>query len=80
MGKKMAKKKNEVRINTDEMLDRLKALRKDRELKEEHLAHELGIDTDTYIGKETGSVPFTLKEWLRVSIVMNVRLSYFITG
>jgi DNA-binding XRE family transcriptional regulator len=80
MGKKMAKKANEIRINPDEMLQRLKALRKDRNIKEEDLAHELGIDMDTYIGKEKGSVPFTLKEWLRVSIAMNVRLSYFITG
>ena len=76
----MAKKKNIVRVDPDEMLARLKALRKDRNLKEEHLAHELGIDTDTYIGKEKGAVPFTVKEWLRVSIVMNVKLSYFITG
>ncbi len=76
----MAKKKNEVIINSDEMRHRLKALREDRNLKEEHLAHELGIDTDTYICKEKGSIPFSVKEWLRVSIVMNVRLSYFIAG
>ena len=76
----MAKKKNEIRVNPDEMLARLKALRKDRNLKEEHLAHELGIDTETYVGKEKGTVPFTVKEWLRVSILMNVKLSYFITG
>jgi len=80
MGKNMAKKKNDVRINPDDMLRRLKALRKDKNLKEERLAEELGIDTDMYIEKEKGSVPFTTKEWLRMCIIMDVRLSYFIIG
>ncbi len=76
----MAKKKNDVRIDPDAMLRRLKALRKDKHFKEEHLAEELGIDTDTYIEKEKGSVPFTTKEWLKMCIIMKVRLSYLITG
>ncbi len=74
------KKKTNVKIDLNEMLQRLKALRKDKNLKTEDLAHELGIDTDTYAGKETGAIPFSAKEWLRMSTIMNVRLFYFLTG
>ena len=76
----MAKKKTDVKIDLNEMLQRLKALRKDKNLKEEYLAEELGIDTDTYADKEKGEISFSVKEWLMMSNIMNVRLFYFLTG
>ena len=76
----MAKKKTEVKIELVDMLQRLKTLRKDKNIKEEHLAEELGIDAETYADKEKGDIQFSLKEWLVMSNIMNVRLFYFLTG
>lgn len=61
-----------------EMLDRLAALRKEKGLEAEYVANRLGIDIAAYIGKENGSIPVTIKEWLRISDIMGVKLIYFL--
>lgn len=61
-----------------EMLDRLEALRKERNLKEEYVAKQLGIERAEYVGKENGSIPITIKEWLNISDIMEVKLIYFL--
>jgi len=71
----MAKQKT---LYAEEMLTRLKALRKKKNLKEEHVARHLGVDKITYIGKENGLIPVTVKEWLKLADVMDVKLIYFL--
>jgi transcriptional regulator with XRE-family HTH domain len=61
-----------------EMLDRLEALRKEKNLKEEYVAGQLGIEKAEYVGKENGVIPITVKEWLRISDIMEVKLIYFL--
>lgn len=61
-----------------EMLDRLEALRKERKFKEEYVAGQLGIDRAEYAGKEKGAIPITVKEWLKISDIMEVKLLYFL--
>ncbi len=61
-----------------EMLDRLEALRKEKNLKEEYVAKQLGIERAAYIGKENGAIPISVKEWLRISDIMEVKLIYFL--
>lgn len=62
-----------------EMIDKLEALRKEKNLKESYVAKQLGIDKASYIGKETGLIPITIKEWLKISDIMEVKLLYFLT-
>lgn len=61
-----------------EMLDRLEALRKEKKLKEEYVAGQLGIEKAEYIGKENGLIPISVKEWLRISDIMEVKMIYFL--
>lgn len=61
-----------------EMLDKLEALRKEKNLKEEYVAEQLGIERADYVAKEHGAVPITVKEWLRLSDIMEVKLIYFL--
>jgi len=61
-----------------EMLDRLEALRKEKNLQVEYVAGQLGIERAEYVGKENGSIPITLKEWLNISDIMEVKLVYFL--
>ncbi len=64
--------------NANEMLDRLEALRKEKKLQENYMAEQLGIEKAEYIGKENGLIPITVKEWLRISNIMEVKLIYFL--
>lgn len=61
-----------------EMLDRLVALRKEKNLKEEYVAGQLGIERAEYVDKENGLIPITIKEWLRISDILEVKLIYFL--
>ena len=75
------KKKNMADVKTSdakEMLDRLEALRKEKNLKEGYVAEQLGIERAEYVGKENGSIPITIKEWLKISDIMEVKLIYFL--
>lgn len=77
----MAKKKtmaNDRISDIKEMLDRLEALRKERNLNQRYLAQQLGIDKAAYIEKEAGVVPITIREWLKISDILEVKLIYFL--
>jgi len=64
--------------DAQEMLYKLESLRKEKNLKEEYVAGQLGIETTAYIGKENGSSPISLREWLKLSEIMDVKLLYFL--
>ena len=61
-----------------DMLDRLEALRKEKKLQENYMAGQLGIDRAEYVDKENGLIPITVKEWLKISDIMGVKLIYFL--
>ena len=63
--------------NTKEILIRLKALREEKELRQEQIATCLGIDRTTYVRKESGAIPITTEEWLKLGETMEMDPSYF---
>ncbi len=63
--------------NTKEILNRLRALRKEKELRQEYVARQLGIDRTTYVRKERGLIPITTEEWLKLANTMDKDPSYF---
>ncbi|MDO8426327.1 MAG: helix-turn-helix transcriptional regulator [Deltaproteobacteria bacterium] len=75
--KRKVMKKGKI-ADIKEMLDRLKALRKEKNLGQEYIAEQLGIDSTTYIEKENGLIPMTIKEWLQISNIAEVKLLYFL--
>jgi transcriptional regulator with XRE-family HTH domain len=64
-------------LSTQEILERLRALRKEMLLNQERLAGELGIDRTTYIRKEKGKIPITTDEWIKIAEVMGKDAAYF---
>lgn len=64
-------------MNTKEILSRLKTLREEKSLNQEHMARTLGIDRTTYVRKEQGAIPITTDEWLKLARAMEKHPSYF---
>ena len=63
--------------NTEEILLRLRALRKEKAFRQDRLAMELGIDRTTYVRKEKGAIPITTDEWLKLASIMGKEPAYF---
>lgn len=57
---------------TKEVLERLRALRKERGLRQESVARSLGIDRTTYVRKERGAIPITTEEWIGIARTLSV--------
>ncbi|MFQ5736103.1 MAG: helix-turn-helix domain-containing protein [Thermodesulfobacteriota bacterium] len=64
-------------LTKKEILARLRRLRMDMELRQEFMARSLGIDRTTYVRKESGGIPITTEEWLKLAEVMEKDPSYF---
>lgn len=64
-------------LTTKDILERLKRLREEKDLRQEHMARYLGIDRTTYVRKERGSIPITTDEWIKLAEAMEKDPSYF---
>lgn len=64
-------------LSTKEILGRLRTVREEKLLKQEHLAKQLKIDRTTYIRKEKGHIPISTDEWLKLAGAMDMDASYF---
>ncbi len=64
-------------LKVEDILKRLKELRKKKALKQDYIAKRLGIDRTTYVRKERGLIPITTREWLVLADVMSEDPSYF---
>lgn len=64
-------------LTTKEILARLKRLRTDMGLRQEHMARCLGIDRTTYVRKECGSIPITTEEWIKLAEATEKDPSFF---
>ncbi len=64
-------------VTTIDILDRLKALRKELALRQESLAERLGVDRSTYVRKERGTIPITTDEWVKIAKALDREPSYF---
>ncbi|OGQ59596.1 MAG: hypothetical protein A3J24_06580 [Deltaproteobacteria bacterium RIFCSPLOWO2_02_FULL_53_8] len=64
-------------LKTLEILCRLKMLREERALLQEHVAKSLGIDRTTYVRKEKGLIPITTDEWLKIAKTMKTEPEFF---
>ncbi len=64
-------------LTTKDILNRLKALREEKDLRQEYIARRLGIDRTTYVRKESGAIPITTEEWLKLADAMEQDPAYF---
>jgi len=64
-------------LTTKEILGRLKRLRTEMDLRQEHMARCLGIDRTTYVRKERGSIPITTDEWVKLAEATRKEPSFF---
>lgn len=62
---------------TKDILDRLRSLRVEKELRQDHVADVLGISRTTYVRKEQGSIPITTDEWVKLANALGKDLAYF---
>ena len=63
--------------NTKDILDRLRTLRIEKALRQEHVATTLGVSRTTYVRKEQGTIPITTEEWVKLANVMGKEPGYF---
>ncbi len=63
--------------NTKDILDRLRSLRVEKALRQDHVAKVLGVSRTTYVRKEQGAIPITTEEWVKLSKAMGKELAYF---
>jgi len=64
-------------LSKKEILGRLRMLREEKSLLQEHVARSLGIDRTTYVRKEKGRIPITTEEWLKLAQAMQADPAYF---
>jgi len=64
-------------LTTKEILARLKRLRTEMDLRQEHMARCLGVDRTTYVRKERGSIPITTEEWVKLAEATRKDPSFF---
>ncbi|MBW7957335.1 MAG: helix-turn-helix transcriptional regulator [Deltaproteobacteria bacterium] len=67
-------------FSTGDILARLKELREELVLRQEHLAARLGVDRSTYVRKELGAIPITTEEWLKLAKALGRDPSFFFTS
>lgn len=55
------------------MFEKLRHIRKEKSIKAKEMAGVLGLETEgAYYKKETGSVPFTLEEGRKISVLFEM--------
>lgn len=64
-------------VTCREVLERLKTLREERDLRQEYIAKRIGVDRTTYVRKEGGKIPISTDEWLKLSEAMDVDPAVF---
>lgn len=64
-------------LDTTDILDRLRSLRRARALRQDFAAGAIGVDRTTYVRKEQGRIPITTAEWIRLADAMGVSPAYF---
>ncbi|MBI5588045.1 MAG: helix-turn-helix transcriptional regulator [Deltaproteobacteria bacterium] len=64
-------------LNAKDILKRLKTLRIEKALRQEHVAKTLGVSRTTYVRKEQGTIPITTEEWVMLAEAMGKELGYF---
>lgn len=64
-------------ICTQDVLNRLKALREELSLRQDYLARRVGVDRTTYVRKEGGAIPITTDEWIKIANAMGREPAYF---
>lgn len=62
---------------TKDILDRLRSLRVEKELRQDYVANVLGVSRTTYVRKEQGSIPITTDEWVKLANALGKDLAYF---
>jgi len=60
-----------------EVLERLRSLRRELDLRQDYLAERVGVDRTTYVRKERGAIPITTEEWVKLAAAMDREPSYF---
>lgn len=64
-------------LNSKDILERLRTLREEMDLRQDYMAMRLGVDRSTYVRKERGSIPITTDEWLKLAEAMDRQPAYF---
>lgn len=67
-------------LTVGDILAKLRVLREELAMRQEHLAARLGVDRSTYVRKELGSIPITTDEWLALSKALDRDPSYFFSS
>jgi len=67
-------------FGTGDILARLKELREELVLRQEHLAARIGVDRSTYVRKERGAIPITTAEWLKLANALGRDPSFFFSA
>jgi len=62
----------------DDILCKIKHMRKAKYLTPADMAERLGVERTTYIRKESGDIPVTLKEFLLIADILNIPPEYFL--
>ncbi len=63
--------------STKKILKRLRTTRESRGLRQDELAARLDVDRSTYARKETGAIPITTEEWLRIAKALDEEVGEF---
>lgn len=63
--------------STKKILRRLRTTRESRGLRQDQLAARLDVDRSTYARKETGAIPITTEEWLRIAKALDEEVAEF---
>lgn len=66
-------------ISTREILRKLREIRVRKKLKQDDIAQMLSIDRTTYLRKESGHIPVTTEEWLKIAAVLGEDPAIFFT-
>lgn len=59
------------------ILYQIKHMRKAKCLTQADMAERLGVERTTYVRKESGAIPVTLKEFLLIADILNIPPEYF---
>jgi len=61
----------------DRILHQIALIRRSKEYTQARMAKELGLERSTYARKEKGKIPLTLKEFLLISEILEIRPESF---
>ncbi|MEE8574574.1 MAG: helix-turn-helix transcriptional regulator [Thermodesulfobacteriota bacterium] len=59
------------------ILERIKITRTEKGIRQEELAEALGIDRTTYLRKESGQIPLSVEELLKIAEALDTNPAYF---